>query len=187
MTEYHRTLTDPSLHEPKGISTAPNETVYVSNGSGTGIWTPLKTVGVQPAYGRLSLVTNTTAFTLTNQNTWYESGLTHDKLTYNLTSIAGTERLLIPYQGAYRVSIVASVTHAVGSTIEIGISPVGAGSTTLISASCPTGVITNIAYDNIIEYNLGAALGIYYRNFTGAGASLTVKHVVMSVEMVRKA
>lgn len=187
MTEYHRTLTDPSLHEPKGISTAPNETVYVSNGSGTGIWTPLKTVGVPPAYGRLSLLNNASAFTLTNQNTWYESGLTHQKLVYTFAVIDGTERLLVPYQGAYRVSIVTSVTHSVGSTIEIGISPVGTGTATYITASCPTGVVTNISYDNIIEYNIGTALGIYYRNSTGAGASLTVKHAVMSVEMVRKA
>ena len=36
----HRLITDPHLHEPKGISTAPEGYVYVADGSGTGAWTP---------------------------------------------------------------------------------------------------------------------------------------------------
>lgn len=35
----HSSLTDPYLHEPKGISTASNGAVYVANGSGSGVWT----------------------------------------------------------------------------------------------------------------------------------------------------
>jgi hypothetical protein len=34
----HRNLTDPYLHEPKGVGTAASESVYVSNGSGSGTW-----------------------------------------------------------------------------------------------------------------------------------------------------
>jgi len=34
----HSTLTDPYLHEPKGVSTAAADLVYVSNGSGSGTW-----------------------------------------------------------------------------------------------------------------------------------------------------
>lgn len=34
----HSTLTDPYLHEPKGISSAGAGTVYVANGSGSGNW-----------------------------------------------------------------------------------------------------------------------------------------------------
>lgn len=38
----HSTLTDSDgIHEPKGISTASNNRVYVSNGSGSGAWTPV--------------------------------------------------------------------------------------------------------------------------------------------------
>jgi hypothetical protein len=39
----HKNLTDPELHEPKGIATAGNGEVYRANGAGTGVWTP--TVG----------------------------------------------------------------------------------------------------------------------------------------------
>jgi hypothetical protein len=35
----HSTLTDPNLHEPKGISTASANTVYMANGSGSGTYT----------------------------------------------------------------------------------------------------------------------------------------------------
>lgn len=35
----HSTLTDPNIHEPKGISTAAADQLYRSNGSGSGTWT----------------------------------------------------------------------------------------------------------------------------------------------------
>lgn len=35
----HSSLTDPNLHEPKGISSAAANQVYLSNGSGSGTWT----------------------------------------------------------------------------------------------------------------------------------------------------
>ena len=35
----HSTLTDPNLHEPKGIASASANQVYISDGSGSGDWT----------------------------------------------------------------------------------------------------------------------------------------------------
>ncbi|MDC0135767.1 hypothetical protein OAI26_03700 [Sulfitobacter sp.] len=37
----HSTLTDPYLHEPKGVSSANNGEVYIANGSGSGNWKEL--------------------------------------------------------------------------------------------------------------------------------------------------
>ena len=37
-TVQHSVLTDPNLHEPKGVSTAASGKVYVANGSGSGTW-----------------------------------------------------------------------------------------------------------------------------------------------------
>ena len=37
-TVSHATLTGVDLHEPKGVSTAANGTVYIANGSGSGSW-----------------------------------------------------------------------------------------------------------------------------------------------------
>ena len=35
----HSTLTDPNIHEPKGVASATANRVYMSNGSGSGSWT----------------------------------------------------------------------------------------------------------------------------------------------------
>lgn len=37
----HSAITDPNIHEPKGITTASNRQVYKANGSGSGTWTRL--------------------------------------------------------------------------------------------------------------------------------------------------
>ena len=37
----HKNLTDPQLHEPKGISAANEGAVYVANGVGSGVWQAL--------------------------------------------------------------------------------------------------------------------------------------------------
>lgn len=38
----HSVLTDPQIHEPKGITTATTQTVYISNGAGSGTWRKLR-------------------------------------------------------------------------------------------------------------------------------------------------
>ena len=37
-TINHANLTDPYLHEPRGVATAAVNKVYVANGSGSGAW-----------------------------------------------------------------------------------------------------------------------------------------------------
>lgn len=38
MSVQHAAIVDPNIHEPKGVSTAPNGGVYVANGAGSGVW-----------------------------------------------------------------------------------------------------------------------------------------------------
>jgi len=59
-TVQHSALTDPNLHEPKGVSTAASGKVYVANGSGSGAW--LYPSG--HAYGEMYITANSTAQTL---------------------------------------------------------------------------------------------------------------------------
>ena len=40
----HSTLTDPYLHEPKGVATASSGDVYVADGAGSGSWTAKETL-----------------------------------------------------------------------------------------------------------------------------------------------
>ena len=82
----HNTLTDPQLHEPKGIATADADQVYIANGAGSGVWT-------DPPYTTLDLgvwdyndaTTSTTPIALTLANTDYE--LTNDGAgTFTITT-----------------------------------------------------------------------------------------------------
>lgn len=88
----HNTLTDPQLHEPKGIATADTDQIYIANGAGSGAWTT-------PPYTTLDLgvwdyndaATSTTPIALTLANTDYE--LTNDgagtftNTTYKLVDV----------------------------------------------------------------------------------------------------
>ena len=38
MTIQHNIITDPDIHEPKGVAAATADKVYISNGSGSGAW-----------------------------------------------------------------------------------------------------------------------------------------------------
>lgn len=40
----HSTLTGSFLHEPKGVAAAASGTVYIANGSGSGVWTNPQTI-----------------------------------------------------------------------------------------------------------------------------------------------
>lgn len=51
-TVAHSALTDPNLHESKGVASAAAGTVYVANGAGSGAWTyPIRkyTITISPA------------------------------------------------------------------------------------------------------------------------------------------
>jgi hypothetical protein len=59
-TVQHSALTDPNLHEPKGVSTAAAGKVYVANGSGSGAWA----YPAGHAYGDMYITGSSTAQTL---------------------------------------------------------------------------------------------------------------------------
>lgn len=41
MTIQHRNILDPEIHEPKGVAAALSDSVYISNGTGSGSWSKL--------------------------------------------------------------------------------------------------------------------------------------------------
>lgn len=43
----HKNITDPQIHEPKGVSAATSGQVYVADGSGSGDWTDRDSIGGQ--------------------------------------------------------------------------------------------------------------------------------------------
>lgn len=66
----HSSLTDPNLHEPKGISTATSDQVYISNGSASGTWTNVnRTPGTGWGQYSNSVYVNTTYLAITSTAT----------------------------------------------------------------------------------------------------------------------
>lgn len=60
----HKNLTGAEIHEPKGISTAADNSVYVSNGLGSGSWvvpTPIDTSGIVTPVGCMVMYAGITA------------------------------------------------------------------------------------------------------------------------------
>lgn len=56
----HVSITDPNIHEPKGISTAAAKTVYEADGLGSGAW-----VKREFAHGSVAFINTTTPYTVT--------------------------------------------------------------------------------------------------------------------------
>lgn len=82
----HKDIPDGQIHEPKGISTATEDSVYVANGTGSGTWVKV----IDRAYGELYTSAKTVSVAVAN--TYYPvQGLTgglSDSVTYD--TILGT-------------------------------------------------------------------------------------------------
>ena len=61
MSIEHSTITDPDRHEPKDISAAATGTVYVSNGAGSGVWSPI----TSSAFGGIGITDSATTVAVT--------------------------------------------------------------------------------------------------------------------------
>jgi hypothetical protein len=107
----HAVLTDPQLHEPKGVSTAASGKVYRANGSGSGVW-------VFPsghAYGELYIDGGVTTQTLPAASAtaklnptgeWTANG----SANVTLSATNGTMTVLEP--GEYQLNFWVSFTTA---------------------------------------------------------------------------
>lgn len=104
----HVSLTDPNLHEPKGVALATSGTVYVANGVGSGSWqTPPATgVGLVDSAGRF--VGNNVEEALSEL--WEGSVC----LTATLADVSSSSSILIPIP--YSVSVV-SIDMVLGGSI----------------------------------------------------------------------
>lgn len=88
----HNTLTDPELHEPKGVSTAASGSVYVSNGSGSGSWTSLN--NYSPNHGTHQDTTSGTSVTL-SKPTSFTKNPQRITIVFNGVSTNGSNELLV--------------------------------------------------------------------------------------------
>lgn len=107
----HAVLTDPQLHEPKGVSTAASGKVYRANGSGSGVW-------VFPsghAFGELFIEGGVTAQTLAAASAKAKLNPTGEWTTNgnaNVSLSAANGEITILEPGEYQLNFWASFTTA---------------------------------------------------------------------------
>lgn len=118
MPIQHSVITDPHLHEPKGISTAVSGMAYFSNGVGGGSWqylTPVSTFSCP----------NTSTFTFPTQGT---SGLTDqqviDGFGYLITTLTPSFSTTLEYGipvtlASSRFTVGVKATYSITSTVYI--------------------------------------------------------------------
>ena len=141
MTIQHNTITDPDIHEPKGVAYATSGKVYISNGSGSGAWEypPCK------AHAELYISGGTTVHTLAGSSAysilnpsgeWTASG-NEDILTVN----AGNGTITLNQAGHYLITFWINFTTtaiAQGSDYNFKFALDGTTSTRTSSVSKPT-------------------------------------------------
>lgn len=89
----HSSLSDPNLHEPKGVSSAAANGVYLSNGSGSGAWTPVnRTPGT--GWGQYSnalyVGTNALAISTTEVLVPFDTNVNVTQLPISLTGVTSS-------------------------------------------------------------------------------------------------
>jgi hypothetical protein len=175
MAIEHVNIDDPEIHEPKGISTATANKVYVSDGSASGTWIPTQAYigayiefdAVTPAYQH----STTTADTVLNPtfSVTHSSGFTGETSPNARLKYTGTEDIIAD------LSLIMSPKQASGSSKDVewviyknGVELSGTRGVRTISsgswASVSLGALISLSTDDYIEI------------FTKADAACTVDY-----------
>lgn len=108
----HVSITDPNIHEPKGVASATADRVYVSDGAGSGAWQLLNPYGgiiYNDVAGSGTTISGPTSYTLMNVNT----------SDTNLSGFSNNNSGRLTYTGTENRHIHAvadfSVKHSTGS------------------------------------------------------------------------
>ena len=128
----HSNLTDPNLHEPKGISTATADQVYISNGSASGNW---RDVNRLPGTGwgqySNSVYTGTTYLNITSTGVVlpFDTNVNVTQLPITLTGSTSslmdltTERLLFVSAGdIHSITLSFFIATETGSAVYVDLS-----------------------------------------------------------------
>lgn len=114
MTVEHVDITDPYVHEPKGVSAANSGEIYVADGAGSGDWINKKTFSVLPQYGAMATLANATATAMATANTYYQIAGTYTAGTLNGFTFV-SNHLTVPTTGVYQITYDILITQSGGA------------------------------------------------------------------------
>ena len=127
MAVQHNTITDPDIHEPKGISTASVDQVYIANGEGSGAWTSISELNYtgwslfeDTAYTddtAVYLAVSTTPVTITNNKLGTATDETQAPLDADTTLFnASTSNLQLVNAGDLYSTQLSFTIHSISGT-----------------------------------------------------------------------
>lgn len=107
----HSTITDPNVHEPKGIVAATANQLYVSDGSGSGAWTDAGDIVVTTSgsfNSDIEVIRTESSAGFTNGNAWEDRTTSWTTTTNNIGSASVSSYTISLPSGTYAVEAVAS-------------------------------------------------------------------------------
>ena len=188
----HSVLTDPNLHEPKGIATAAIDKVYVADGVGGGDW--LLPAG--SAYGEIYISGGTTAFILASASAytklaptggWGENG------HHNITLSGSNSQFTVLVSGVYYLNFWAHFTTAAaasGSSYNFKYAVNGTTGTRLVGITKPTNGTDglNVHASGLVTLSANDVISMYVAgDGTTSGTAITVKESGLSAIMLKVA
>jgi len=189
MTIQHNVITDPDIHEPKGIAAATADKVYISNGSGSGAWEypPAK------AHAELYIQGGTTVHTLAGSSAYTilnPSGEWTQGVTNILTTTPASGTITLSQAGDYFISFWINFTTASissGSIYNFKYALDGSTSSRVSTVAKITNSADKLtlASSGLVSATAGQALSIYVggdatsstTNITPTEAGLTVLYL----------
>lgn len=189
MTIQHNIITDPDIHEPKGVATATSGKVYISNGSGSGAWELPPGKAHADIYISGGTTTHTlaaaSAFTLLNPSEEWTAGVTDI-----LTSTPASGYITLNQTGAYYIDFWIDFTTtaiASGAVYKFKYAINGTVGPRLSAVSKPTNGVDKLtlASSGLVTATAGQTLAIHVggdgtssgQNITPTEAGLTALYI----------
>lgn len=151
----HRDLTDPSIHEPKGQSSASDGTVYVADGAGSGAHQLLGTASLDPTE-------------LPNPNRVYLTAVIADVSTASFVLLAIPEDMTLVQVDTVLAGAITTVNSII--TIVNSTGPATCGTITVAFTGSGEGVMDQLAS----PANTTLVGGSYLKISTDGGSTNTV-------------
>lgn len=188
----HVDVTDPDIHEPKGVASQTAGRVYVSDGAGSGSW---QRVNVEYAFGSMTITNNTSALAMTagdlaNNSSYVTfTGTPAPYVGENLEGVSfSVDKLTVPFTGIYEVSAYMNISQFPSTTAKIGMKYKVNGSTFSSRApkvkSAVTSDETQITGFGLVSLNANDFVQIAVAS--DANGNLIVRDMNVIIKLVRK-
>jgi len=194
MAIEHADITDAERHEPKGASTAAVNTVYLSDGAGSGAWALPSSVHVAADITLGKTTNNTTATTCTSLDTYYPiggtwatesaSGITIDTATGKFTIVTPGDYL---FEATFscvgsRNSGVPCFSFLVGGVATGGRIRRKFGTSTDVGSAAVMAYLPSLVATNYIQLGVQC---ITSDGANGAGDTVTLENASIYASLVR--